>query len=83
MKEKIKHLKSLVNGNNVYWVNDEQKGTPYATVTVQPDGDYFLSVYGSLCFERYIHTKIIKQVKPSGKNITVEKYYTDKRNRKV
>lgn len=74
MIEQIKN-QTAKNGNITYWIGDSVNDIPYTAVTVQPDGNYYLSVYGHPCFARSSHDKILKHCKPSGKNITVERYY--------
>ncbi|BDU12390.1 hypothetical protein [Escherichia phage phiWec186] len=71
----IKSTKSNVNGNVSHFIGDNERGTPYAAVTVQPNGDYWFTVYGSYSFGRSAHDKILQAVKPTGKNITAEKFY--------
>lgn len=64
--------KSNVNGNVSHFIDDNERGTPYAAVTVQPNGDYWFTVHGSYSFGRPAHDKILQAVKPTGKNITAE-----------
>ncbi|AGD81028.1 hypothetical protein CLBP1_0.15 [Escherichia phage CLB_P1] len=75
MINQIKTTKSNVNGNVSHFIGDNERGTPYAAVTVQPNGDYWFTVYGSYSFGRPAHDKILQAVKPTGKNITAEKFY--------
>ncbi len=76
MIEQIKSTKPNVNGNVSHYVGDNERATPYAAVTVQPNGDYWFTVYGSYSFGRSVHAKILEEVKPTGRNITAEKFYT-------
>lgn len=75
MMEQIKRAEANYNGNVIYFVKDNEKGVPYAAVTVQPDGDYWLTVYGVYSFGRLVHDKILKVAKPAGKDITAEKFF--------
>lgn len=75
MIEQIKSTTPNVNGNVSHFIGDNERGTPYAAVTVQPNGDYWFTVYGSYSFGRSAHDKILQVVKPTGKNITAEKFY--------
>lgn len=52
MIEQIKSTKPNVNGNVSHFIGDNERGTPYAAVTVQPNGDYWFTVYGSYSFGR-------------------------------
>lgn len=62
-------------GFTSYWIPDITKGVPYAAVNVNASGDYWLTLYGVLCFENHAHSKIISIVNPTGKNITMDIYY--------
>lgn len=76
MIEQIKTTKPNFNGDVSHFIGDNERGTPYAAVTVQPNGDYWFTLYGSYSFGRSAHEKILQVVKPTGKNITAEKYFT-------
>ena len=72
MMEQIKRAEAI-NGNVIYFVNSNEKGVPYAIV--QPNGDYWLTVYGAYSFGRPVHDEILKVAKPTGKDITAEKFF--------
>ena len=81
MLEQIKTAVSNVNGSISYYIPDLEKGVPYTTVTVLTSGDYYLTVYGSLCFSQPSHEKILKFCKPIGRDITAEKYFSEKKRK--
>ena len=74
----IEQIKSTTNvtGTKVHYIADTAKGVPYCAVHVNTDGDYWLTVYGGYSFARPAHSKILEAVKPTGKDITAEKYFT-------
>lgn len=74
MMEQIKRVEAA-NGNVGYFVDDNENGVPYAAVIVQPNGDYWLTVYGAYSFGRPVHDEILKVAKPTGKDITAEKFF--------
>lgn len=74
MMEQIKRVEAA-NGNVGYFVDDNENGVPYAAVIVQPNGDYWCTVYGAYSFGRPVHDKILKVANPTGKNITAEKFF--------
>lgn len=74
MMEQIKRAEAI-NGNVIYFVSNNEKGVPYAAVIVQPDGDYWFTIYGSYSFGRPVHDRILKVANPTGKNITAEKFF--------
>lgn len=77
--EQIRTTVSNRDGSISYWIADADRGVPYASVTVNVDGDYWLTLYGSFCFSRPAHAKLLAYAKPTGKNITADKYYANKR----
>lgn len=74
MMEQIKRVEAA-NGNVGYFVDDNENGVPYAAVIVQPNGDYWLTVYGAYSFARPVHDKILKVANPTGEDITAEKFF--------
>lgn len=77
--EQIRTTVSNHDGYISYWIADADRGVPYASVTVNVDGDYWLKLYGSFCFSRPVHDKLLAYAKPAGDNITAAKYYASKR----
>lgn len=63
-------------GTKVHFIADREKGVPYCAVHVNKDGNYWFTVYGRYSFALSAHSKILKVVQPTGKNITVEKCFT-------
>jgi len=59
----------LENGNTLCFYPENSE------VTILPNGDYFCSVNHRLCFERPSHSYVLKIMKPTGRNITIEKFY--------
>ena len=44
-------------------------------LTILPNGDYFCTTNHNYCFERPSHSLIIKNLKPKGSNITMQKHF--------
>lgn len=74
MIEQIKKTVSTHNGSTVYYIEDVEKGIPYASIIVYPNGDYAKLVYGSFSFGRSSHDAILKVVKPTGNDVTSSKW---------
>ena len=46
-------------------------------LTIKKNGDYFCTSDHNLCFVRPSHSVMIKALKPKGKNITADKFYSN------
>ena len=75
MIEQIKTTTANRTGTVSHFISDDSRGVPYCAVNVNTNGDYWLTVYGSYSFGRSAHRKILDKVKPTGKDITAEKFY--------
>lgn len=73
--EQIKTTTPNNIGSISYYFSDNDLGVPYTSITVLENGDYFCTVYGSLCFKRSSHEKLISFAKPTGNDITAQKHF--------
>ena len=81
MLEQIKTTAPNVNGSISYYIADLEKQVPYTAVTVLENGDYYLTIYGSLCSRQPSHYRLLEFCKPTGEDITVQKYYSEKKGK--
>ena len=74
----IRQTTSNYDGSAVWFMGDVN-GAPWASVTVYQDGNYSLKEYGAYHTGLMAHDKILKVAKPTGQNITFQKWAEGKR----